>query len=76
MDIEPVNSRLVLFSSHQTLHRVLPANKERYVITLWFSGTEMSLKNFTQERNTVRTSVPIFFVAKKRRRNWLYFEPA
>jgi len=39
LDIEPVNDRLVLFSSHQSLHRVLPfCGQERYCITLWFSG--------------------------------------
>lgn len=39
LDFEPKNDRLVLFSSHQTLHRVLPSASPRYCITLWFSGS-------------------------------------
>jgi len=54
IDIEPVNDRLVLFSSHQTLHRVLPfAGQERYCITLWFSGqlTESIFPTFSWLRS-------------------------
>jgi Rps23 Pro-64 3,4-dihydroxylase Tpa1-like proline 4-hydroxylase len=39
VDIEPIMDRLVLFSGHQTLHRVLPSTAERYCVTLWFSGS-------------------------------------
>lgn len=40
VDIEPLMDRLVLFSGHQTLHRVLPSKAEsRYCVTLWFSGS-------------------------------------
>eukprot|EP01117_Protostelium_nocturnum_P013879 TRINITY_DN5221_c0_g1_i3.p1 TRINITY_DN5221_c0_g1~~TRINITY_DN5221_c0_g1_i3.p1 ORF type:complete len:234 (+),score=61.47 TRINITY_DN5221_c0_g1_i3:565-1266(+) len=45
MDIDPIDDRLVLFSSHQTLHRVLPSHAQsRYCITLWFSSTSESSK--------------------------------
>ena len=54
MDIEPINNRLVLFSSHQTLHRVLPSTtSHRYCITLWFSGvpSAISYPQFTWLRS-------------------------
>ncbi|PRP75791.1 hypothetical protein PROFUN_08785 [Planoprotostelium fungivorum] len=37
MDVDPLNDRLVLFSSHETLHRVMPSHAPaRYCITLWY----------------------------------------
>lgn len=38
VDIEPLYGRMVLFSSPNILHRVLPSNKERYCFTIWFYG--------------------------------------
>ncbi|KAL4428382.1 hypothetical protein ABPG75_002471 [Micractinium tetrahymenae] len=37
VDIEPVNDRMVLFSSQHMLHRVLPSAAERYCFTIWLS---------------------------------------
>lgn len=37
VDIEPLNDRLVLFSSQRMLHRVLPSLDERYCFTIWLS---------------------------------------
>ena len=34
--IEPVAGRIVLFSSQNTLHRVLPSSVERFCFTTWF----------------------------------------
>jgi len=40
VDIEPVNDRMVLFSSGNMLHRVLPfLGESRYCFTIWFSGS-------------------------------------
>lgn len=36
LDIQPVSGRLVMFSSRNMLHRVLPSSKERYCFTMWF----------------------------------------
>eukprot|EP01114_Cavostelium_apophysatum_P005056 TRINITY_DN15645_c0_g1_i1.p1 TRINITY_DN15645_c0_g1~~TRINITY_DN15645_c0_g1_i1.p1 ORF type:complete len:157 (+),score=20.30 TRINITY_DN15645_c0_g1_i1:83-553(+) len=45
LDVEPVMDRLVLFSSYQTLHRVLPSFAEsRYCITLWFEASATTAK--------------------------------
>lgn len=38
MDVQPLNDRMVLFSSAHMLHRVLPAAAERYCFTIWLSG--------------------------------------
>ena len=35
--IDPINDRLVLFSSQKMAHRVLPSIKERYCFTIWLS---------------------------------------
>lgn len=40
VDISPMDRRLVLFNSTETLHRVLPSIKERFCFTVWLSGTE------------------------------------
>lgn len=37
LDIEPLNDRLVLFSSQEMLHRVLPSSAERVCFTVWMS---------------------------------------
>lgn len=37
MDIDPINDRMVLFSSRTMLHRVLPSHKQRYCFTIWIS---------------------------------------
>lgn len=37
LDIEPTAGTLVLFSSRNMLHRVLPSSRERYCMTIWFS---------------------------------------
>mmetsp|Transcript_3890 Transcript_3890/g.24641 ORF Transcript_3890/g.24641 Transcript_3890/m.24641 type:complete len:321 (-) Transcript_3890:2648-3610(-) len=37
IDVEPTAGKLVLFSSRNMLHRVLPSSRERYCITLWLS---------------------------------------
>uniref|UniRef100_A0A6B2L9B7 Fe2OG dioxygenase domain-containing protein n=1 Tax=Arcella intermedia TaxID=1963864 RepID=A0A6B2L9B7_9EUKA len=39
VDIAPVLGRLVMFSSHQLLHRVLPSQLPRYCVTLWLDGS-------------------------------------
>lgn len=36
VDIAPKMDRMVLFCSHQMLHRVLPSKAPRYCLTLWF----------------------------------------
>lgn len=38
VDIDPIEGRLVLMSSTNLHHRVLPAKQQRYVITMWCSG--------------------------------------
>eukprot|EP01101_Sappina_pedata_P004052 TRINITY_DN1660_c0_g1_i1.p1 TRINITY_DN1660_c0_g1~~TRINITY_DN1660_c0_g1_i1.p1 ORF type:complete len:350 (-),score=112.68 TRINITY_DN1660_c0_g1_i1:45-1094(-) len=38
VDINPIHDRLVLFSSKETLHRVLPSSKLRVCVTMWFTG--------------------------------------
>lgn len=38
-DIHPIEGRLVLLASTGMHHRVLPAHKHRYVITVWCSGS-------------------------------------
>jgi hypothetical protein len=40
LDIDPLNDRLVLFSSRRMLHRVLPAHHERYCFTIWLSEAQ------------------------------------
>ncbi|KAI3428529.1 hypothetical protein D9Q98_007352 [Chlorella vulgaris] len=37
VDIAPLNDRLVLFSSTDMLHRVLPSSRERCCFTIWLS---------------------------------------
>ncbi|KAL4439271.1 hypothetical protein ABPG77_004173 [Micractinium sp. CCAP 211/92] len=37
VDVEPLNDRMVLFSSQHMLHRVLPSAAERYCFTIWLS---------------------------------------
>jgi len=39
IDIAPLMDRLVVFSSHEVLHRVLPSYLPRYCITLWYEGS-------------------------------------
>jgi len=39
VDIEPLMDRMVIFSSHQVLHCVLPSWLPRYCVTLWFDGS-------------------------------------
>ena len=36
VDVAPLNDRMVLFSSHQLAHRVMPSAHTRYVLSLWF----------------------------------------
>ena len=38
VDIQPIFGRTVVFCSHSLLHRVLPAFKERYCLSLWISA--------------------------------------
>lgn len=38
VDVEPLNDRMVIFSSQHMLHRVLPSAAERYCCTVWLSG--------------------------------------
>lgn len=38
-DVDPLDGRLVLLASTALHHRVLPAFRQRYVITMWCSGT-------------------------------------
>lgn len=37
VDIEPIDGRMLLFSSCRMLHRVLPSEAERYCFTIWLS---------------------------------------
>ena len=43
--IEPIADRLVLFSSANMLHRVLPSTKERYCATFWLYTSEDATKS-------------------------------
>ena len=41
--VEPVNDRLVLFSSPYMLHRVTPSMaRQRFCLTIWFSGQPLA----------------------------------
>ena len=40
VDVAPRFDRLVLFASHDTLHRALPSQNVRFCVTLWFYRTE------------------------------------
>ena len=40
VDVAPLFDRLVLFASHDTLHRALPSQNVRFCVTLWFYRTE------------------------------------
>ena len=39
VDVAPLFDRLVLFASHDTLHRALPSQNVRFCVTLWFYRT-------------------------------------
>ena len=39
VDVAPLFDRLVLFASHDTLHRALPSQSVRFCVTLWFYRT-------------------------------------
>lgn len=45
IDVEPTIGKLVLFSSRNMLHRVLPSSRERYCITLWLSEAAHGQRN-------------------------------
>lgn len=45
LDIEPTAGTLVLFSSRNMLHRVLPSSRERYCMTIWFSEAMHGMQN-------------------------------
>ena len=38
VDVPPVFDRMILFCSHQMMHRVCVSHAERYVFSLWFGG--------------------------------------
>ena len=40
VDVAPRFDRLVLFASHDTLHRALPSQNVRFCVTLWFYRTQ------------------------------------
>ena len=40
VDVAPRFDRLVLFASHDTLHRALPSQNVRFCVTFWFYRTE------------------------------------
>lgn len=42
VDVEAVAGRLVLFSSAEMLHRVLPSSNERHCLTLWAYASRCS----------------------------------
>ena len=39
-DIAPVGGRLVLFKSRKVLHEVMPSQRRRFAITIWFEGPD------------------------------------
>ncbi|CAM9153679.1 unnamed protein product [Choristocarpus tenellus] len=42
--IEPLHDRLVVFCSDRVLHRVLPCQTERYVVTVWLDSPDVNSK--------------------------------
>jgi len=53
--IEPIADRLVLFSSTNMLHRVLPATTKRYCVTFWMYTDE----DATNSRNEMKRKPPM-----------------
>jgi hypothetical protein len=56
--ISPIFNRLVLFSSTNMLHRVLPSHKKRFCATLWFSKTSLSVPYASSSSSLPRASSP------------------
>lgn len=51
VDVDPLPGRMVLLSATGMLHRVLPAKKPRYSLTVWLSGTVRPLQ--TEKTDTL-----------------------
>ena len=50
-DVAPLDRRLVLFwSDSRAPHEVLPAHRERYAVSVWFSDAEAVASAAAQER--------------------------
>ncbi|RLN43605.1 hypothetical protein BBO99_00005303 [Phytophthora kernoviae] len=50
--VAPKMDRVVLFQSDWMLHRVLPSNAERYVLTIWLDGARVNSPEDSQLRLT------------------------
>lgn len=55
-NIEPIENRLVIFSSYDMLHRVCPTSMERYCLTLWLYGEPPTLSRFVYDVNKDTTA--------------------
>ena len=40
VDVSPIGDRLVCFFADRVVHEVLPANADRWALTLWFVGND------------------------------------
>ena len=50
-DVAPLDGRLVLFwSDSRCPHEVLPAHRERYAVSVWFSDAEAVAADAAKER--------------------------
>jgi Rps23 Pro-64 3,4-dihydroxylase Tpa1-like proline 4-hydroxylase len=77
IEVEPINDRLVMFSSLEMLHRVLPANSRRECLTIWIyadSGTMNAPARFRSIENESEQVLELLLQKPYRRHfaKWYY----
>ena len=63
--VEPIAGRVVLFSSANTLHRVLPSSVERFCFTTWFFAKQARSDDGDEGRTTTHTGAASTQLARK-----------
>lgn len=67
--VAPKMDRMVLFQSDLMLHRVLPSNAERYVLTIWLDGNKVNVPKDLQLRLTPSDLADWFGLLERLRRS-------